>query len=296
MTRIGLIGFGEAGQSLARGLAPLVDRVACHDIRFGGEQGAALKLKAHEIGVHPCDDLPALAGQADIVISVVVANVAATVAAQAADALTPAHTYLDLNSVSPNTKVAIGREVAGSGCVFVEGAVMGRVGKEGHTTQILLAGAEAEKLSERLNAIGMNTEAIGSDIGQASANKMVRSVFLKGISALLVESLVSANRYGISERWLSSVQKTFPGIDWPQTAAYYLGRAAIHGIRMGAEMEEVCETIEQIDLDPVMAKAIGERLRWTGETLRGIRWPEDGPKTFGDVLAAIDATAARTGT
>nr|WP_309402164.1 NAD(P)-dependent oxidoreductase [Aminobacter niigataensis]WMD00101.1 DUF1932 domain-containing protein [Aminobacter niigataensis] len=288
MKRIALIGFGEAGQSISAGLvSENAATVSVFDISFAGTKGSQMRDKAREIGATPVTDFPALIENADIVLSTVVANVALDVATEAAQFVKDGQIYVDLNSVSPSLKRQMG-EKFGDG-LFVEGVVMARVAANGHRTPVLLAGSAASTASQLLNAAGMRTEVAGDTIGQASANKMVRSIFMKGFSALLAELLISADRYNITDKILQSLSQTFPNLDWQEMSSYYLGRAAVHGVRMGAEMNEVAETLRVVDLEPVMADAIGRRIDWVGSQLKGHAWAEGYPKTYGEILEALRA-------
>ena len=287
--KIAIIGFGEAGQSIARGLVPSAKQVTAYDLRFQGADRAKLTEHAQRIGVLTPDLLSDAVAGADVILSTVVANVALQVGTEIAEVLQPGQTFVDLNSVSPRTKQAMAEKVAGSGADFVEGAVMARVGADGHKTPILLAGPKAASLVDRLNGIGMNTEAVGETIGQASANKMLRSIMAKGISALLLECLIAAHRYGIVHRILDSIDSSFPGIDWDKTSTYYLGRVALHGTRMGAEMNEVADTLSDVEIDPILALAIGKRIAWGGACLSGIEWPDGKPGHREEILAALES-------
>jgi 3-hydroxyisobutyrate dehydrogenase-like beta-hydroxyacid dehydrogenase len=286
--KIAIIGFGEAGQSISRGLAPSATQVTAYDLRFRGPDRAKLLDRARGDGVLTQDRLAEAVAGADVVLSTVVANVALQVGTDLAGVLSPGQAFVDLNSVSPRTKQAISEKVASSGADFIEGAVMARVGADGHKTPILLAGPRAASLASKLNSIGMNTESVGETIGQASANKMLRSIMAKGISALLLECLIAAHRYNIVDRILDSIGTSFPGIDWDKTSTYYLGRVALHGTRMGAEMKEVADTLSDVDIEPILARAIGERIAWGGENLGGIAWPDDKPGDRKEILAALD--------
>jgi 3-hydroxyisobutyrate dehydrogenase-like beta-hydroxyacid dehydrogenase len=284
-----LIGFGEAGQSIGGGLAGEAGvTVAAYDVRFCGSDAPVLMAKAREAGVAPHAELARALDSASIVLSAVVGSAAVEAGRAAAAHLTAGQTYIDLNSVSPATKRAVEQAVAPSGAHFIEAAVMARVSPYAHRVPILLAGAEAEPIAKRLNAIGMKTEAVGDRVGQASANKMLRSILIKGIEALLIECLVAARRCGIEERILDSVAETFPGIDWRQTATYHLGRTAIHGARRVTEMQEVAQTLRELELEPLLADAIAQRIGWAFERLRDTQWKGGEPGDYREILDAIE--------
>ena len=62
---------------------------------------------------------------------------------------------------------------------------------------------------------------------------MCRSVMIKGLEAMVIESFTAARRYGVEEAVLASLRETFPGIDWEQQAAYFFQRVIEHGRRRG---------------------------------------------------------------
>lgn len=256
MITIAFIGFGEAAQAIAGGLAGRnVAELNAYDLRFADPLASAgLREKAAQRGVKPLDDISGIAA-ADVILSLVVGSAARAVAVSAAPHLSERAIFIDLNSVGPDTKALAATEIAAGKGSFVEGAVMARVPPYAEKVPILVAGERAGEAAERLNAIGMNLEAVGATPGQASSLKMIRSVMIKGVEALLIEALSSAERAGVTERILDSVQETFPGLDWRQVADYYLSRTFEHGARRVTEMTEAAETIESLGLDASMSRA-----------------------------------------
>ena len=82
------------------------------------------------------------------------------------------------------------------------------------------------------------------EIGIASAIKMCRSIMIKGIEALVVESMFAARRFGAEEAVLASLDRTFPHMGWSaQLPDYLVSRVAEHGRRRAAEMREVAATL-----------------------------------------------------
>ena len=87
---------------------------------------------------------------------------------------------------------------------------------------MLLGGKAAADLAPRMKAIGMNATAVSDRIGVASAIKMCRSVVVKGLEALVTESLIAARRYGAEEPMLASLAATFPQMKWCDELPEYL--------------------------------------------------------------------------
>ena len=155
--------------------------------------------------------------------------------------------------------------VEASNCAaFVEAAVMDLVPPHGHAVPMLLAGPRAAWVADTLTPFGMNVTAIGDEIGTASSVKMVRSVFMKGFTAILLESLYAARKLNAEDAVLDSLQVTFPGMNWKQLADYYGPRLIRHAKRQSEEMLSVAETLEELGVEPITVLASAKRLGWLG--------------------------------
>jgi len=113
-----------------------------------------------------------------------------------------------------------------------------------------------------LKGFGMNATVAAEEIGTASAIKMCRSIMIKGLEAIVVESFTTARRYGVEDHVLASLHETFPTLDWEQQGAYLFSRVAQHGKRRAEEMREVAVTVREAGLEPHMAAATAERQDW----------------------------------
>src|SRR5688572_6281108 len=173
--KIAIIGFGEAGQHIGRGLMTGGEvQISAYDLRHAERQ---LSEAARESGIGLKDAVAPALADAEFVFSLVTASSAVDAAKGAAKALKPGQIYIDFNSVSPMTKRAVAEAVAPSGAEFVEAAIMAPVPGPDHKVHVLCSAPGAAKVAERLNAIGMNFEVAGDRIGDASLSKMLRSIF-----------------------------------------------------------------------------------------------------------------------
>src|ERR1017187_8650727 len=233
--QIALIGFGEVGGIFGRDFAAAGLRVSIFDILLNVEPSrAAMLAKAKGAEVRARDSLEETIRGADLVISAVTSSAAANVAKTAAPFLRNEQTYLDINSVSPETKREIAATLQFSKVVFIEAAVMAPVAPQRLQVPMLLGGAEADTAAARLQSIGLNVTPISERIGVASAIKMCRSIFMKGLEAITVDSMFTARRYGAEEQVLSSLAASYPEMGWDSTLPDYLiGRVAEHGKRRG---------------------------------------------------------------
>jgi len=265
-SKIALIGFGEVGSLFAHELiATGRHRVTTYDILFDGAQGDAMQEKARALKVEPCANAATAAKDALVVISAVTATSAADVAREAGGYLGKGQFFLDINSVSPETKRGDEVLVAKSGADYVEAAVMAPVAPYGIKVPMLLGGKRAAVLADLLNPSGFRMTAVSETVGQASAIKMCRSVFIKGIEALAVEGFLAARRYGVENQVIASLDETFPSVDWEKQAGYFISRVIEHGRRRAAEMRESAETVAAVGLDPLMTLATAKRQDWLAD-------------------------------
>ena len=274
-TSFAFIGFGEAAQHISRGLkAAGAGPMRTYDILFDkpGEAGDRIRKRAAEIGVDCAASHAEAVKGSDIVLSAVTAASSKDAARAAAAGLTAGQFYMDINSTSPAVKRLNSDVVTPTGARFVEAAVMESVPPHGHKAPMLLAGAAARQLADLLRPLGMNVEAVGDTIGQASSIKMFRSVIIKGMEALMLESLYAASEMGVTDRVLESLAGTYPGMDWPKAVDYLVGRTAQHGARRVAEMREVARTLRDMGHESIMAEATADRIEWCVKALAGHRW------------------------
>ncbi len=254
---IALVGLGEAGTLLAQGLVQAGVQVAAYDILVDdAEQQAALASRAKTAGAVLHAQLATAVKEADLIISAVTASAATQAARDVAACLRPGQYFLDINSVSPATKGVDRDVIENAGGHYVESAVMAPVPPYGLRVPMLLGGLNAAALSPSLNALGLKTRAVDTKVGVASAIKMCRSVMIKGLEALTVESMTAARRYGAEQAVLESLAETFPSMGWTESLPHYLiSRVAEHGRRRAAEMREVVDTLNDVGVTPVMSEA-----------------------------------------
>ncbi len=262
---IGLIGYGEVGKIFCAGLKskPGIESVGAWDLKFAD---AALQKRefAHavEAGVAACTSMQALCSQADWLISAVTASNTLAVAQEAAKFIQPGTLFLDLNSASPGTKQQAAAAVEAAGGHYVEAGVMTSIPPYGIRVPMLLGGPKADALASRLLGWGMDARAVSEKLGIASAIKMCRSVMIKGLEALVIESYATARAYGVEDHVLPTLAETFPSIDWEKQGAYFFSRVVQHGQRRAEEMREAANTVREAGFEPFMASAIANKQQW----------------------------------
>ena len=277
--RIALIGFGEVGGLLARDLkAAGAPDLASYDIAFADAASRQAEA-ARAAGVPACPSCALAVAGADLVISAVTAGSDLDAARAAAPHLLPGAFFLDVNSVSPNTKRQAADIIDAAGGRYVEAAVMSSYPPRGMATPKLLGGPHAAAFIAAAAGLGLDVRVYSEQVGAASSVKMCRSVLIKGMEALFLESMLSARHYGVVDDVLASLKDTLPGIDTGKMARYMISRALIHGRRRAEEVREVAKTVADAGLEPMLSSPIARRQDWAADRGRGIA---------ADILAEAD--------
>jgi len=259
--RVCLIGFGEVGQILAADLGNSVD-LSAWDILFDKPESIpsnAVRTHTVRAGTSAEDAV----ANADIVLSAVTAASDLDAATSATEGLKPGAHFVDFNSASHGMKQKAAPLVEGAGGRYVEAAVMSPFPPKRLATAMLLGGPHAHEFLGQAHYLGFTGARFYADrVGPASATKMCRSVMIKGIEALLTESMLTARHYGVEAEVLGSLSDLLPVGDWEKLARYMISRSLEHGVRRAEEMREVAATVREAGLEPLMSSATAERQDW----------------------------------
>ena len=293
---IGLIGYGEVGRVFTSGLRDRVAWTGAWDLKFADPAQRDEPLAhAAAAGVVACDSAATLCAQATLLISAVTASNTLAVAESVVPHIRPGSFFLDLNSASPGTKQKAATLIDAAGGHYVEAGVMTSVPPYGIRVPMLLGGAHAARLQPVLAALGMDAKVASDRLGIASATKMCRSVMIKGLEALVLESYTTARHYGVEDAMIATLQETFPGIDWTQQGAYFFSRVAQHGRRRAEEMREVANTVREAGFEPFMAAAIARKHDWMAGQAHAGHFRPLGPapawQAYADALLAARPAA-----
>ena len=259
ITSIALLGFGEVGQALADDLQRHAGiTLSAWDIKFAQPQSGPA-LAAQRISRRGTNAADAVHGT-QLVISAVTAAQTQEAAAAAAPGIAAGSYYLDLNSASPGQKQQAAKAIENRGGHYVEAAVMSPIFPRRLASPILLGGPHAESFLGPARELGFSAVSVFSQvIGAASAAKMCRSIVVKGLEAILTESMLAARHYHVDETVLASLGDLIPGPDWPKLTGYMISRSIEHGTRRAEEMREAARTASEAGVEPLMSAACAQR-------------------------------------
>jgi 3-hydroxyisobutyrate dehydrogenase-like beta-hydroxyacid dehydrogenase len=252
---VGFIGFGEVASTFSRALVAHGARVYAYDILLHQDSGEAIvRERAGDLPVRFCS-LPQVVQRADCVLSTAATHVAVDIARQCAQHLGPGKAFVDLNSAAPEIKVEIASIIAPSGADFCEGAILSAVGTAGAKARILIGGPRGAEIADVLTSLGLSASFYSLEIGEASTFKMLRSVFSKGLEALLIEFLVAGRRAGLGDELWQEVVELMRRTPFEQVAANWVQTHAVAYERRYHEMVQVAETMRGLGLEPLMTAA-----------------------------------------
>jgi 3-hydroxyisobutyrate dehydrogenase-like beta-hydroxyacid dehydrogenase len=275
---IALLGFGEAGSAIARGLcanggwrhlAKSGDNaprrlIAIDTALDKNPRGSALGEAARRLDVDIAGSYTSALREADLVLSAVPGEQALEAAQLAAPLLKKGAYFLDLCTVTGRMADEDRDAIEAAGAHYVDIAVMGGFFKSGVKAPMLAAGEDVEAVVAWMNQNGFDAKVLGRKPGSASSVKMLRSVIMKGLEDLAVESLVAAERQGILEEVLDCFGDAdqLPFRDFVSTL---VRTHVVHAYRRWEEMGLVARTLEETGVEPLMTRAIEKAHRRTVE-------------------------------
>jgi 3-hydroxyisobutyrate dehydrogenase-like beta-hydroxyacid dehydrogenase len=248
--KVAVLGLGEAGSLLAADLAEFGDDVAGYD-------PAAVSPIA---GVSLHDGAGAAVAGRSLVLAVTHAGQAVALLDAIVDDLAPGAIYADFSTSAPQLKERLAEIVARRSARFVDVALMAPVPGKGLRVPALAAGEGAVEFAGLINARGGSVKVVGENAGAAAARKLLRSVVMKGLAALLIESTAAADRFGEGEWFWSHLIEQFAAMDEPLLRRLRFATST-HAGRRVEEMEAAREMLIELGVPATMTEATIASLR-----------------------------------
>jgi len=241
---IAVLGLGEAGATIGADIAARGVEVRGWDVR----------PDATAPGVRRADGPVEAAAGSDVVLSLN-APAAAPAAAQAvASALRPGQVFADLNSAGAPLKRELAGVIGRSGALFADVALMAPVPGRGVGTPALASGAGAQRFADVLGPIGMPVEVVGSEPGDAAQLKLLRSVFMKGLAATIIEALAAARVAGCEDWLRDEIIGELEGADTGLVERLETGSVR-HAARRIHEVDDAAALLRELGIEPRVTEA-----------------------------------------
>ena len=288
--RLGILGFGEAGLRFAQDLsqAGLTDIVAYS--RSGAKEApdGPLHAQAAAAGAKLVKSRGQLCKKSDVIIALTPGKAALSAVRSVQKHLRPDHIYVDMSSGAVKTMEQLAELLEGK-ARFVDAAIMSPVPLNGIKGVIGAAGAHAEEFRALVAPYGMNVKVVGTKPGGASAMKLIRSVCMKGLSAVLMESLEAAQRYGVLEAAAADLAASFDERPFMQNMKRYVCGTAVHAERRVHEMGDALALLDALGSSSRMTRATRAKLVDISKMGLREKFNAREPETIAAVLEAIVA-------
>lgn len=263
MMKFGFIGFGEVSYNLSKILIDLgFEVLTC-------VEGRSEKTKelANSLNISLLDSFEELSKASDILISANSPQNSLDIAKKYA--LLTEGIFLDLNNVSPDTAIQISNLLTEDH--FIDSVIIGKASSQ--NMNIYLSGKKANELVKSLNDLNseisqrINIVIVSDRIGDASRLKNLRSIYTKGVSALLIETFELGEKLGLSDALWEILAFTENG-DFEESSKSRINNSYKSSKRKYEELVELLDFLNAVDIDDdskIMALATKNKF----ESLKG---------------------------
>lgn len=259
---IAFVGFGEAAYFISKGLfSEGVRKIIAFDTAQEDKvKGSLIHKRAEEAGVTLGGSLEDTVSSAGYVVALTSAAAAVATAREVLPYLKTGQVYVDMNSCGPSVLTEIEEIEREDGVLICDAAILNSVPSFGHKVKMYLAGEGASCFYNEFVKFGMNLTLLDAPAGGASAIKMMKSVFTKGLPQLMLETMLPAAKYGVLPELVKNIKNTFKEKDVEEYAEAYLCKTLIHAKRRGSEVGDVIKTVESLGMDASMSIATKKKL------------------------------------
>lgn len=242
--QIGFVGLGEAGSRYAFDAARGGHRVSGYD---------PAPVETPE-GVTRAGSLSDLLAGAELVVVLTSARLSPAIAREAAGQLEAGAVYADFTTASPAVMAEVAALIEAAGATFADVAILGAVPSKGAATETIVSGSAAGVVADFLRSLDAPVEHIDGPAGAATSRKLLRSVLMKGLAGIVVESL-AAGRAADCEEWVrAQIARQLAG-DGLATIERFETGTRRHAERRAHEMSSVTEYLTSLDVPAEMSDA-----------------------------------------
>lgn len=278
--KIAVIGLGEVGRCYAAPLHDAKNALSLCEPHRSPSAGALAESIGSEIHEAP----GAWMNDMELVLSCVTGTTSLPVVGQVLPHLRQGALFADFTTASPDVKREGASRAASAGVRYVDTAIMGGISLHRVRTPLLASGQGAEELKEILEQAGARVQVIaGGHAGDAMSLKILRSVFTKGMEALSVELLMSAQKQGIREE----LYRQLKDIDDTPLRAFMdmmVRTHVIHAKRRAHEVRDAQGELASQGLASTVLPGVEERFQRTVSALEAHPLPVSEP----DIEQALD--------
>lgn len=262
--KIAIVGVGEVGRCYAKALHAAGHEVLlCEAYPSAAAQALAVELN-QSLQPEPGPWLAAV----DWVMSCVTGTHALSVVMASVPHMRRDARFVDMTTASPSTKKQAAQSTTAAGLQYVDVAIMGAITLNWARTPLLASGHSAQAFADLMVPAGGRVQVIaGGRAGDAISLKILRSVFTKGMEALTVELLVSAERQGLREQLFEQLRDIdeSPLRDFMEML---VRTHVVHAARRAHEVRDAQEVMQAQGQTSVVLPGVEQRFLNTAKHLK----------------------------
>lgn len=291
---LGFIGFGEAAYNMGKGLRNEgLEGIRAYDVvldKEGPMRETVLK-RCDDAKIQAVFSSKELVEQSDVVVIAVPAKFTSSTAEGLKPYAKKGQLFADVTTALPPVKEKLAGEFAELGAEYIDSAMLGSLLALGHKVPILASGKGCKRWHDLMTPYNMKISLVNPDdpdntkAGEASKIKLVRSVFMKGIEGLIVETLLFARKCGVEDYILSSISNSMNRDKFEDIALRMAGADLIHSERRSFEVGESMELMKEVGVEPLMAMGTKERLARTAALGLSQELHGEVPREFGKIYS-----------
>jgi 3-hydroxyisobutyrate dehydrogenase-like beta-hydroxyacid dehydrogenase len=248
--KIALFGLGEAGSLVAIDMQKAGLNITAYDP----------KNVATPAGVDRVQTPSEAVTDADVVVALTAGDDALDALEQAITDIPSTALYADFSTNSATAKLAMADRAADHGLDFVDVALMTVVPGKGLRTPVTISGTGAARFEEIFTSLEMPVNRLDADAGEAATRKLLRSVMMKGLAAVIIESMRAGEAAGCSDWLWQNLSDEIAQADHTLIARLVTGTQP-HAHRRLHEMECSAKLLMDLDIKPTMTQATIDSLK-----------------------------------
>lgn len=264
---IGFIGYGEAAFEMSKGLKKAgLEEILAFDVMHDHESlGDLIKQRSKEAKVELVYSAKEVIDNSQIVIVAVPGSKALATSKQLYEYLNSDIIYVDVSASTVKVKKDIWDFIKNKTKRFVDAAMLGSLPMHQHKVPIAASGTGTDEFMQLMSPYGMKIEKVSETAGDATAIKLIRSIFTKGLSSLLLEIIEISSKTGVTDTVIKSISNSVDEVSFEYTINRLLTSGAIHAERRAHELVGSIEMMNEYNVEPIMSKAARAKLEWLAE-------------------------------
>lgn len=247
ISRVAIIGTGDMGSGVA---AELLENGFSVTTCLKGRSQRSRKLAA-QVGIRNVGDYETLAAKADMLLSIVPPSAAMTVAQEIVPLIRETASkvlYVECNAVAPSTIHEIAEIAANDEVDFQDAGIVGAPPRAGRLPVRIYTSGPHQDALRRIVTERIDVKPLGTEIGRASAMKMVYASLNKGTNALRAAAILAAEQLGVGEDLRREVKHSLPDVH--ESMLVRMPNIACDAGRFTGEMREIAATYKSAGVTP----------------------------------------------